>query len=127
MTAKILVTGVTGTTGGEVARQLVAAGHNVRVLVRSSEAAKQLPLKGVETAIGHYDDVASLAAAFAGIEAAFAVTPVSASAVDWMRNLIDAAKRAEVSRARVPRPAWPRSRPRPRGTRDSGARARARA
>lgn len=98
MTARILVTGATGTTGGEVLRQLAAAGHPVRALVQGAEAAAKLARPGVELAIGHYDDPASLAAALAGVEAVYAVTPVSAKAVGWMRNLIDAARRAEVRR-----------------------------
>ena len=102
MTATILVTGATGTTGGEVMRQLVAAGHTVRVLAHGPEAASKLPPQGVEAAIGQYDDVDSLAAALAGIEAVYAVTPVNARQVDWMRNVIDAARRAGVRR-RLPR------------------------
>jgi uncharacterized protein YbjT (DUF2867 family) len=98
MTATILVTGATGTTGGEVMRQLIAAGHTVRVLAHGPEAAKKLPQQGVETAIGQYDDVDGLAAALAGIEAVYAVTPVNPRQVDWMRNLIDAARRAGVRR-----------------------------
>ncbi len=98
MTARILVTGATGTTGGEVTRQLTEAGHDVRVLAHGAEAAAKLARPGVEVAIGQYDDLASLAAALAGIEAVYAVTPVNARQVDWMRNLIDAARRAEVRR-----------------------------
>lgn len=96
-TETILVTGATGNTGGEVLRQLLDAGYPVRVLVRGPEAAQQLP-PGAEAAIGDYDDTASLDAAFAGIEAVYAVTPVSPRALDWMRNLIDAARRAGVRR-----------------------------
>lgn len=97
MTAKILVTGATGTTGSEVVRQLVTAGHAVRVLVHNAEAAKKLP-QGVETAQGNYDDAASLAQAFQGIEAVYALTAVNPKQVAWMRGLIDTAKRAGVQR-----------------------------
>jgi uncharacterized protein YbjT (DUF2867 family) len=96
-TEPILVTGATGNTGGEVLRQLLDAGHAVRVLVRNPEAAQKLP-PGAQAAIGDYDDIASLDAAFAGVEAVYAVTPVSPRALDWMRNLIDAARRAGVRR-----------------------------
>ncbi len=97
MTATILVTGATGTTGGEVMRQLLAAGRAVRVLAHGPDAANRLP-PGVEAVIGQYDDAASLAAAFAGVQAVYAVTPVSPRQVEWMRNLIDAARRAGVRR-----------------------------
>jgi uncharacterized protein YbjT (DUF2867 family) len=93
----ILVTGATGTTGGEVTRQLLEGGHRVRVLARGPEAASKLP-EGAQAVIGDHDDVASLDAAFAGVEAAYAVTPVSLRGVAWMRNLIDAARRAGVRR-----------------------------
>lgn len=96
-TESILITGATGTTGGEVLRQLLDAGHPVRVLVRGPEAAAKLP-PGARAVIGDYDDLASLDAAFAGIEAVYAVTPVSPRALDWMRTLIDAARRAGVRR-----------------------------
>lgn len=36
----ILVLGATGTTGGEVARQLIAAGERPRLLVRSPDEAR---------------------------------------------------------------------------------------
>lgn len=98
MTAKILVTGATGTTGAEVVRQLTAAGHTVRVLVHNAEAAKKLPQKNVEIAKGDYDDAANLAQAFKGIESVYALTPVNPKQVVWMRDLIDAAKRAGVKR-----------------------------
>jgi uncharacterized protein YbjT (DUF2867 family) len=37
----ILVLGATGTTGGEVARQLIAAGHRARLLVRNPTKARE--------------------------------------------------------------------------------------
>jgi uncharacterized protein YbjT (DUF2867 family) len=98
MTTKILVTGATGTTGAELVRQLTAAGHVVRALVHGAEAAKKLPQRNVETVEGDYDDAASLAQAFEGIESIYALTPVHPKQVEWMRALIDAAKRAGVRR-----------------------------
>lgn len=57
---KLLVTGVTGYIGGSVARRLVRAGHEVRGLVRSSDAAPAVEALGVTPVIadlGAYEPV----------------------------------------------------------------------
>ncbi|WP_067055322.1 NAD(P)H-binding protein [Streptomyces sp. FXJ1.172] len=69
----ILVTGATGTTGSEVVRQLAARGEKVRALTRDPARA-QVPA-GVETVRGDYADPGSLAAAMAGVTAAYLVCP----------------------------------------------------
>lgn len=70
-----VVMGVTGKVGGAVARTLLAAGQPVRAVVR--DAAKGAPWVtcGCELAVADLDDVESLAAAFAGAEAAFVMLP----------------------------------------------------
>jgi uncharacterized protein YbjT (DUF2867 family) len=70
-----VVTGITGKVGGAVARSLLDAGLSVRAVVR--EAAKGSPWasRGCEVAIADLDDVAPLAAAFAGVRGAFAMLP----------------------------------------------------
>lgn len=65
----IVVTGATGAVGGELVRQLHAAGHPVRALSRHPERAT-LP-DGVELAAADLSDPTSLPAAFAGATAAF--------------------------------------------------------
>lgn len=64
-----LVAGATGNVGSEVARQLVAAGHPVRGLVREDSQAG-LP-DGVQPVVGDLDDPAGLVGAFAGVAGAF--------------------------------------------------------
>jgi nucleoside-diphosphate-sugar epimerase len=59
----ILVTGATGYIGGSVAERLVANGHRVTGLVRSSEKAARLRERGVEPVPGTLDDEAVLTAA----------------------------------------------------------------
>lgn len=66
----ILVTGATGDVGGEVVRQLVAAGEKVRVLARDpAKAAKLGP--AVEVAVGDLLRPDTLGPAFAGAAKVF--------------------------------------------------------
>ena len=77
MTRIFAVTGATGHVGGRVAQQLLAAGHQVRAVVRDDKSKASLALKekGAELWIASYDDVAALTAAFTGVEAAFLMIP----------------------------------------------------
>jgi uncharacterized protein YbjT (DUF2867 family) len=65
----ILVTGATGSVGGSLVRQLVAAGHAVRALTRhpDSAAARSFP-PDVEVVRGDFDDPPSLRPAFRGVD-----------------------------------------------------------
>lgn len=62
----ILVTGATGTIGGEVVRQLADEGRRVAALVR--DAAKAAFPAGVDIRIGDLSDPATLASAFDGVD-----------------------------------------------------------
>jgi nucleoside-diphosphate-sugar epimerase len=57
----IFLTGATGYIGGSVAVRLIAAGHHVRGLVRSSEKAGLLAKFGVKPVLGGLDEVDLLA------------------------------------------------------------------
>lgn len=74
-TRTILVIGATGNQGGAVARQLLAAGWQVRALSRRPEqpAAVALAARGVEVVRGDLNEPASLRAAMAGVYGAFSV------------------------------------------------------
>ena len=67
---RILVTGATGTFGGEVTRQLQALGEPVRVLVRDAAKASKLN-ETVQVVVGDFARPESLDAALAGIERVF--------------------------------------------------------
>ncbi|WLW51233.1 SDR family oxidoreductase [Streptomyces sp. YU58] len=71
MVVMILVTGATGTIGGEVVRQLVARGEKVRALTRDPAGAR-VP-DGVEVVRGDYREPGSLEPALSGVTAAFLV------------------------------------------------------
>ena len=49
---RVLLTGATGFVGGGVARELLAAGHELVALVRSPERSRDLAAAGAELAVG---------------------------------------------------------------------------
>jgi dihydroflavonol-4-reductase len=104
-----LVTGATGFVGSHVARQLVAAGDAVRVLVRASSNLAVLENLQVEPVEGDLRDGASLERALRGVRRVYHVaadyrlwTPKPAeiyeSNVEGTRRLLAAAHRAGVER-----------------------------
>jgi len=92
----ILVTGATGTIGSEVVRQLAERGDTVRALTRDPARA-QVPA-GVDVVRGDYADAESLAAAMAGVDAAFLVGMLGPGKADSDAALVAAARRAGVRR-----------------------------
>ena len=70
-----LVVGSTGTQGGAVARELLAHGHLIRLLVRDPEtqAARRWAKTNAEVMRGDLDDPSSLANAMRGVSAVFSV------------------------------------------------------
>ena len=87
----ILVLGATGTTGGEVARQLVAAGHRPRLLVRNPARAREFEGRA-EIVAGDLERPDSLRAALQGVRHLYLVSTgvrlaeVEARAVDAARE-----------------------------------------
>lgn len=71
----ILITGATGKTGGEVARQLAAADMPFRALVRDADKAARISALGADLVVGDIDDAAFLSTALSGIDKAFLVLP----------------------------------------------------
>jgi dihydroflavonol-4-reductase len=78
-----LVTGATGFLGNHVARQLVAAGHPVRVLVRSSSNLASLEGLNAERVVGDLQDMTSLDRAMKGVRRVY---HVAADYRLWTRN-----------------------------------------
>jgi dihydroflavonol-4-reductase len=106
---KALVTGATGFVGAAVARALLRADWQVRVLARPTADRRNLEGLPVECASGDLADVASLERALADCEALFHVAAeyrlwtaqpqrLYHSNVDGTRNLLEAAGRAGVRR-----------------------------
>ncbi|MFL5437692.1 MAG: SDR family oxidoreductase [Myxococcales bacterium] len=90
----ILVLGATGTTGGEVTRQLIAKGQRPRLLVRSPQKAREFEGKA-EIVEGDMDSKESVASALKGIEKLYLVS-AGVNGMDLEINAVDAAKKAGV-------------------------------
>ncbi|HET7259038.1 MAG TPA: hopanoid-associated sugar epimerase [Candidatus Acidoferrum sp.] len=104
-----LVTGASGFLGSHVARQLVARGDDVRVLMRPSSTNRAVADLSLEYVTGDLRDPASLERAMAGIKTVFHVAAdyrlwarksrdIYDSNVGGTKNLLDAAKRAGVEK-----------------------------
>lgn len=106
---RYFMTGATGFIGERVARQLVAAGHEVVALVRDPAGASALAALGVELARGDIRDPASLRAPLQGADGAFHLAAwyrvgardasmAESINVAGTRNVLDAAADAGVSK-----------------------------
>jgi uncharacterized protein YbjT (DUF2867 family) len=73
--AMFAVTGITGRVGGIVARNLLAAGKNVRAVLRDPVKGETWAQLGCELALARMDDPDALQRAFAGAEAVFILLP----------------------------------------------------
>ena len=72
-----LVTGITGHVGGATARHLLAAGKQVRALVRDPQKAGSWVDKGVELVKGDWNDAGTIASALQGVEGVYLMMPPS--------------------------------------------------
>lgn len=69
------ITGITGKVGGALARTLLAAGAQVRAIVRDISKAKEWSALGCEIAVADMKDAKALAIAFTGATAVFILPP----------------------------------------------------
>jgi len=69
------VTGITGNVGGEVARNLLAAGQPVRGVVRETRKGETWAKLGCDLVEADINDVAALTAAFKGTAGVFVLVP----------------------------------------------------
>lgn len=102
-----LVTGAAGFLGSHLTRQLVAAGHDVRVLLRPSSQNRAISDLSLQYVTGDLRDPASLDRALAGVKRVFHVAAdyrlwarksreIYDSNVGGTKNLIEASQRAAV-------------------------------
>jgi dihydroflavonol-4-reductase len=73
---RILVTGATGFTGGNLARTLAHRGYQVRGLARQSAQARDLEASGIEPVVGALEDRASLARAVKDVEIVYNIAAI---------------------------------------------------
>lgn len=69
------ITGITGNAGGNIARNLLAAGRPVRAVMRDVRKGDGWAQRGCELATADILDVAALASAFEGAEGVFVLVP----------------------------------------------------
>jgi NAD(P)H dehydrogenase (quinone) len=99
-TRPVLVYGATGTQGGPVADQLLAAGRPVRVVTRDAKRARSFADRGAEVAVADLGDPESLREAHHGVDRVVLHLPLQydfALHEKYGRNAIDAARDAGVS------------------------------
>ncbi len=106
----VLLTGATGFLGSEIARRLVAAGHDVRVLVRKTSKLDGIAGLPIERAEGDILDRASVERALAGRDAVIHTAAnvsfrprdresIYRANVEGTRTVLEAALAAKVKRA----------------------------
>jgi uncharacterized protein YbjT (DUF2867 family) len=69
------VTGITGNVGGEVARNLLAAGKTVRAVVRDARKGESWARRGCDLFPADINDAAALTSAFKGADGVFVLVP----------------------------------------------------
>jgi uncharacterized protein YbjT (DUF2867 family) len=92
-----VVAGATGHVGSVVARELLAAGHRVRAIVRSVDKAKALAAQGAEVLAGELSDVSFLTRALRGADGAFLLLPPPATDAPDVRAFQDRLAHAEAA------------------------------
>jgi uncharacterized protein YbjT (DUF2867 family) len=70
-----VITGITGKIGGELARNLLAAGQPVRAVVRDPKKGEAWAALGCQIALAEMEDTSALTKAFIGAEAVFILPP----------------------------------------------------
>ncbi len=104
---RYFITGATGFIGGEVARQLLAAGHSVVALARTPAKAQALAELGAEIAPGDITDRESLVAPMRGVDGVFHIaawyqvgaedrSPAVAINVEGTRNVLEVMRELEI-------------------------------
>lgn len=90
----ILLTGVTGKTGGETARQLLKKGVALRAIVRNEAKAAELRAAGAELVVGDVGDPATVRRALEGVSKALLVLPNGRNQEAMEKQFTDLARAA---------------------------------
>jgi uncharacterized protein YbjT (DUF2867 family) len=92
----IAITGVTGDVGGKTLENLLAAGAQVRAIVRRQEQADALMARGIDARIADLGDRTALAAALTGVDQLFLVTAATPQQAEHGATGVRAAQDAGV-------------------------------
>ena len=92
----ILLTGVTGKTGGAAADVLIKQGVPLRALVRDAAKAANFEAAGVELVVGDAADKATVLKALDGVDRAFLTLPNSERQLGMEKQFVDCAVEAGV-------------------------------
>lgn len=84
---KITVTGSIGHIGKPLVQQLIAAGHEVKVISSNSSRSAEIEELGAEPLIGSVDDAAFLNNAFTGTDAVYTMVPPTFETLDWKKHI----------------------------------------
>src|SRR5688572_24185750 len=106
---RVLVTGTSGFTGGNLCRRLMREGHSVRALIRKPDRDGGLRTNGIETVLGDVRDPRSIKDAVEGIDTVFHIAALYRKEngsrkemfetnAQGTRNLLDASIKAGVRR-----------------------------
>lgn len=95
---RILITGSTGHLGKETIKHLLnrVSHKNIVAFARDIERAKEFEKDNIEVCQGNFDDIASLDHAMLGINKVLLISGMDANRLQQHKNIINAAKRAEV-------------------------------
>src|SRR5204862_2474489 len=99
MAETILITGATGTLGGEVVKQLSSKTEQdvtVKAVARSADDSIVGSFRRVQLVQVNYNKPDTLSAAFKGVDKLFLLTPFQSNMVDLTSNLVNEAKNAGV-------------------------------
>src|SRR5476649_529904 len=90
---KFFIAGATGDTGGAATAALLAAGEQVRTLVRREDArSERLRAQGVEVLVGDLSDIDDVARALQGTSSAYFVYPIEAGGIAASASFAQAAR-----------------------------------
>ena len=92
----ILVTGATGRTGFEAAKQLAQRGIPVRALTRNAQKAETLRAAGVQIAVGDAGDPAAVRQALQGVQKIAIILPNGEAQLALEKQLADLAAEAKL-------------------------------
>lgn len=89
---KITVTGSLGNISKPLAKQLIAAGHQVTIISSNGDKVKDIEALGAKAAIGSIGDADFLTKAFAGADAVYTMVPPNFAATDYRKYVSGSAR-----------------------------------